>query len=165
VRIVGEPGIGKTALLRELIERASERGDLVLAGRGAEFERDIPFGVWVDALDDYAGALGGDRGARGSEHEEGDRCLHGDRHGEERPPPAGAGLAEEVRHVPNTVVADDVAHPLEELVRGDGEPAVKPREREAVGGPDDADRGESGETEGRGRGDGRQEDRRERRDA
>jgi DNA-binding CsgD family transcriptional regulator len=49
----GEPGIGKTRLLRELRERAEHGGHLVLAGTGAEFERDFPYGVWVNALDDY----------------------------------------------------------------------------------------------------------------
>ncbi len=49
----GEPGIGKTRLLRELRERAERDGHLVLAGTGAEFERDLPYGLWVDALDDY----------------------------------------------------------------------------------------------------------------
>ncbi len=57
----GEAGIGKTRLLEELRARADARGHLVLTGRGAEFERDIPFGVWIDALDDYAGSLGVDR--------------------------------------------------------------------------------------------------------
>jgi ATP/maltotriose-dependent transcriptional regulator MalT len=64
VWVHGEPGIGKTRLLDELCARADAAGHLVLAGRGAEFERDIPFGVWVDALDDYAGALGPERVAR-----------------------------------------------------------------------------------------------------
>jgi ATP/maltotriose-dependent transcriptional regulator MalT len=49
----GEPGIGKTRLLRELGERAEHAGHLVLTGAGAEFERGLPYGVWVDALDDY----------------------------------------------------------------------------------------------------------------
>ncbi|HEY1273735.1 MAG TPA: AAA family ATPase [Thermoleophilaceae bacterium] len=56
-RIVGEPGIGKTRLLREVLERAGDRGDLTLSGRGAEFEQELPFGVVVDALDDYLGSL------------------------------------------------------------------------------------------------------------
>jgi DNA-binding CsgD family transcriptional regulator len=43
----GEPGIGKTRLLAELRERADARGHVVLAGSAAEFERDVPFGVWV----------------------------------------------------------------------------------------------------------------------
>jgi predicted ATPase len=44
--VEGEPGIGKTRLLRELRCRAEERGDLVLSGSAAEFERDLPYGVW-----------------------------------------------------------------------------------------------------------------------
>ena len=57
----GEPGIGKSRLLEELRTRADARGHLVLAGRASELERELPFGVWVDALADYAGALGVDR--------------------------------------------------------------------------------------------------------
>ena len=53
VAVEGEPGIGKTRLLDELRGRAEERGCLVLAGVAAEFERDLPFSVWVDALDAY----------------------------------------------------------------------------------------------------------------
>ncbi len=51
--VEGEPGIGKTRLLAELHRRAEERGDLVLSGSAAEFERDLPYGVWVEALDAY----------------------------------------------------------------------------------------------------------------
>src|ERR671911_3175056 len=51
--VEGEPGIGKTRLLRELRRRAEQRGDLVLSGSAAEFERDLPYGVWVEALDAY----------------------------------------------------------------------------------------------------------------
>jgi predicted ATPase len=54
---VGEPGIGKTRLLAELGIRAEQHGWLVLDGRAAEFERDVRFGVTVDALNDYLGAL------------------------------------------------------------------------------------------------------------
>jgi ATP/maltotriose-dependent transcriptional regulator MalT len=57
VRIVGEPGIGKSRLLAELCRRGEERGHLVLDGRAAELERDIPFGLIVDALNDYLGSL------------------------------------------------------------------------------------------------------------
>jgi DNA-binding CsgD family transcriptional regulator len=57
LEIVGEPGVGKSTLLAELARRAAGRGFLVLDGRAAEFERDIPFGLMVDALNDYAGAL------------------------------------------------------------------------------------------------------------
>ena len=53
VAVEGEPGIGKTWLLSELRRRAEARGYVVLAGAAAEFERDLPFGVWVDALDAY----------------------------------------------------------------------------------------------------------------
>ncbi|HEV7774493.1 MAG TPA: AAA family ATPase [Conexibacter sp.] len=52
----GEPGIGKTRLLGELRSRAEARGQLVLGGVAAEFERDLPFGVWIDALDAYVTA-------------------------------------------------------------------------------------------------------------
>jgi ATP/maltotriose-dependent transcriptional regulator MalT len=51
VGLRGEPGIGKTRLLSELAERAHERGHLVLAGRAAELERDLPFALLVDTLD------------------------------------------------------------------------------------------------------------------
>ncbi len=57
VQIVGEPGIGKSRLLAELGRRGEDRGYLVLSGSAAEFERDIPFGVMVDALNDYFGSL------------------------------------------------------------------------------------------------------------
>src|SRR5918998_1262320 len=51
--VEGEPGIGKTRLLTELRSRSEERGHLVLSGSAAEFERDLPYGVWVEALDAY----------------------------------------------------------------------------------------------------------------
>jgi DNA-binding CsgD family transcriptional regulator len=57
LQIVGEPGIGKSRLLAELCRRGEDRGYLVLDGRAAEFERDIPFGLIVDALNDYVGSL------------------------------------------------------------------------------------------------------------
>ena len=57
VQIVGEPGIGKSRLLAELCRRGETRGHLVLEGRAAEFERDIPFGLIVDALNDFVGSL------------------------------------------------------------------------------------------------------------
>jgi ATP/maltotriose-dependent transcriptional regulator MalT len=55
--VAGEPGIGKTRLVSELATRADRRGHLVLNGRAAELELDLPFGVFVDALDDYVTAL------------------------------------------------------------------------------------------------------------
>src|SRR5690349_15553896 len=57
IEVVGEAGIGKTRLLRELATRADERGQLVLTGGAAEFERDLPFSVFVDALDQYVAGL------------------------------------------------------------------------------------------------------------
>ena len=53
LQISGEPGIGKSRLLRELAADAGERGYVVLAGRAAEFEAELPFGVFTDALDDW----------------------------------------------------------------------------------------------------------------
>jgi DNA-binding NarL/FixJ family response regulator len=58
VALSGEPGIGKTRMLEELARQGEDRGFTVLTGRGAELERDLPFGVWVDALDDHAAWLG-----------------------------------------------------------------------------------------------------------
>ena len=55
--LAGEPGIGKTRLLSELAGRADERGQLVLVGCGSELERDVPFWVFVDALDEYVQGL------------------------------------------------------------------------------------------------------------
>jgi DNA-binding CsgD family transcriptional regulator len=56
--ISGEPGIGKTRLLGQLAERAAERRCAVFVGRGAELELEMPFGIWVDALDDHVATLG-----------------------------------------------------------------------------------------------------------
>lgn len=56
-QVTGEPGIGKTRLVAELCDVARTEGALVLVGRGAELERDVPFGLVVDALDDHLGSL------------------------------------------------------------------------------------------------------------
>jgi DNA-binding CsgD family transcriptional regulator len=56
--VSGEPGIGKTRLLGELAERAAARRHPVFVGRGAELERELPFAIWVDALDDHVASLG-----------------------------------------------------------------------------------------------------------
>ena len=65
--VEGEAGIGKTRLLAELRRRAEDRGCLVLSGSAAEFERELPFSVWTDALDAYVASqdlgLDGDRDA------------------------------------------------------------------------------------------------------
>lgn len=55
--LVGEPGIGKSRLMAEVRRRAELRGYLVLDGRAAEYERGLPFGVAVDALNDCFGEL------------------------------------------------------------------------------------------------------------
>jgi len=57
VVVGGEAGIGKTRLLQELTELAVVRNCLTLEGRAAEFERELPFGLFVDALDAYLGSL------------------------------------------------------------------------------------------------------------
>jgi DNA-binding CsgD family transcriptional regulator len=57
VVLVGEPGIGKTRLLRELATRAELQGHLVLLGSASELERDLPFSVLVHALDEYVESL------------------------------------------------------------------------------------------------------------
>ena len=61
VALTGEPGIGKSALLAELAERAAGAGLSVLDGRAAEHERDVPFALVVDALDDSVAAMGARR--------------------------------------------------------------------------------------------------------
>src|SRR3954451_5643400 len=53
IEIVGAAGIGKTRLLAELAAGADSRGHIVLGGPGADLERDLPFWVFVDALDEY----------------------------------------------------------------------------------------------------------------
>jgi ATP/maltotriose-dependent transcriptional regulator MalT len=55
--VVGEPGIGKTRLLGELAARADDRRQIVLSGSASELERDLPFWVFVEALDEYVQAL------------------------------------------------------------------------------------------------------------
>ncbi len=56
--VTGEAGIGKTRLLAELLAGAGERGCLALRGSAAEYEREVPFGLVVDAVDEYLESLG-----------------------------------------------------------------------------------------------------------
>ncbi len=44
-------------MLAELASRADLRGHVVLSGAASELENDVPFGVFVDALDDYLRGL------------------------------------------------------------------------------------------------------------
>jgi DNA-binding CsgD family transcriptional regulator/tetratricopeptide (TPR) repeat protein len=55
--VTGEPGIGKSRLLAALLAQAGQRGCLALQGNAAEFERELPFGLVVDALDEYLESL------------------------------------------------------------------------------------------------------------
>ena len=57
LEVVGEPGIGKTRLLAELGARGDQQGLLVLSGSASEFEGELPFWVFVDALDEYVQGL------------------------------------------------------------------------------------------------------------
>jgi ATP/maltotriose-dependent transcriptional regulator MalT len=61
ILLVGEPGIGKTRLLAELAARADVQGHVVLSGSASELERDLPFSVFVDALDEFVRGLDPDR--------------------------------------------------------------------------------------------------------
>lgn len=57
LELLGEPGIGKSRLLAEIAARAETQRMLVLVGAGSEFEREVPFSIFVDALDEYLQAL------------------------------------------------------------------------------------------------------------
>ena len=57
LELEGEPGIGKTRLLTELGLRADRRGWLVRSGSAADLEGELPFAVFVDALDEYLRSL------------------------------------------------------------------------------------------------------------
>jgi DNA-binding SARP family transcriptional activator len=48
--VAGEPGIGKTRMLRELADTTEAAGGRVLAGRAFEAESGIPYGTWPAAL-------------------------------------------------------------------------------------------------------------------
>lgn len=57
IEIVGAAGIGKTRLMAELAAHADTRGHIVLTGSGADLDRDLPFRVFVDALDEYLASV------------------------------------------------------------------------------------------------------------
>jgi DNA-binding CsgD family transcriptional regulator/tetratricopeptide (TPR) repeat protein len=56
VRLVGDPGAGKTRLLGELVAAAARRELTTRSGRASEFEQELPFAAVVDALDDQVEA-------------------------------------------------------------------------------------------------------------
>ncbi|WP_433290526.1 AAA family ATPase [Pseudonocardia sp. CA-142604] len=58
VELVGEPGIGKSALLDVLTERVRADGGLVLLGRGAECEQKSPYVPLAEALGAHLPAAG-----------------------------------------------------------------------------------------------------------
>src|SRR4051812_38016758 len=59
VFVNGEPGIGKTHLLGEVVRRAERRGCPGGGGRAAGVGEGVPFGVVIDALDAYLESLDG----------------------------------------------------------------------------------------------------------
>ncbi len=58
VAIDGEPGIGKSRLLEYLVATAAANRCTVLGARASEFERDLPYALWSEALDEEVGASG-----------------------------------------------------------------------------------------------------------
>ncbi|GIF18221.1 DNA-binding SARP family transcriptional activator [Actinoplanes tereljensis] len=60
IAVSGDPGIGKTSLLREFARRAQRSGRVVAWGRAAEYEQNVPFAVITDALNDLAAPPTGD---------------------------------------------------------------------------------------------------------
>lgn len=73
VFLVGEPGIGKTALARAFAHEAAARGATILWGACLEGDWQPPYGPWAEALGARAGAVGGAQLAR--EVGEGGRVL------------------------------------------------------------------------------------------
>ncbi len=57
VQVTGDPGIGKTRLLGEFAALVRVTGMPVLWGQATEFEREVPFGVFINALDDHVSGL------------------------------------------------------------------------------------------------------------
>jgi DNA-binding NarL/FixJ family response regulator len=61
VVLSGAPGVGKTALISEVLARGRSRGCETLSARASEFERDLPFAAFADALEDVVGSLVAER--------------------------------------------------------------------------------------------------------
>jgi DNA-binding CsgD family transcriptional regulator/tetratricopeptide (TPR) repeat protein len=64
VAIEGEPGIGKSRLLDHLTARAAADGATVLGARASEFEGDLPYALWTEALDRHLSDAGERRVSR-----------------------------------------------------------------------------------------------------
>ena len=64
VGIAGDPGTGKTRLLTEISTLAQTTGMPVLWGRASEFEHQVPFGVFTNAIEDHLATVDRDRLAR-----------------------------------------------------------------------------------------------------
>lgn len=62
--ITGEPGIGKTRLLREMLRDVRAQGGWVLGGPVFESETIRPFGPWIDMMRSLPGAALGNDGGR-----------------------------------------------------------------------------------------------------
>ena len=58
VEIEGEPGIGKSRLVAHLAATAAADGATVLGARASEFESDLPYVLWTEALDGHLAELG-----------------------------------------------------------------------------------------------------------
>jgi DNA-binding CsgD family transcriptional regulator/tetratricopeptide (TPR) repeat protein len=58
VAIEGEPGIGKSRLLEHLAECATADGKTVVGARASEFESDLPYALWTEALDSHLADMG-----------------------------------------------------------------------------------------------------------
>jgi ATP/maltotriose-dependent transcriptional regulator MalT len=58
VVLEGEPGIGKSALLADLAASAATDACTVLSARGSEFESDLPYALWTEALDAHLATMG-----------------------------------------------------------------------------------------------------------
>jgi DNA-binding NarL/FixJ family response regulator len=61
VAVTGDPGIGKSRLLAELGTLADRAGWSVRGARASEYESHVPFGVFVNALDDCLADVGRNR--------------------------------------------------------------------------------------------------------
>lgn len=57
VQVTGDPGIGRSRLLSEFAVLAQAAGVPMLRGQATEFERQVPFGVFINALDDHVSGL------------------------------------------------------------------------------------------------------------